>query len=205
MDLHITDVQSLVMIDHQIGNYLLSPAEYEIARQVIYKTADFDYLSLLRFSENSLTQGAAALAAHISVIVDKPAVQVGIVSILQKTFCNPIYCCSTTVTRPQQRKTEAAWGLETMAKNHPQAIYVIGQEQTALTTLVELIERKSIQPALIVATPPTFVEQDIKQWLATSSIPNIYVEGKKGNSVVASTIINSLTELAWQEYALNLG
>ena len=109
------------------------------------------------------------------------------------------------VTRPQQRKTEAAWGLETLAKNHPQGIYVIGQEQTALTTLVELIERKTIQPALVVATPPTFVEQEMKKWLEQSSIPHIYVAGNKGNSIVAATIINSLAELAWQEYALNLG
>ena len=204
MDLHITDVQSLATIDRQIVNCQLSPAKYEIARQVIYRTADFEYLSLLQFSDNSLESGAAALAAHTSVIVDRPTVQVGIVSVLQKTFCNPIYCCSTLATRPQQRKTEAAWGLETMAKNHPQAIYVIGQEQTALTTLVELIERKTIQPALVVATPPTFVEQDMKQWLEKSSIPHICVAGNKGNSVVAATIINSLAQLAWQEYALNL-
>lgn len=204
MNLHITDAQSLAMIDNQIDDYQLSPAEYEIVRQVIYRTADFEYLSLLRFSENSLLKGAAALAAHTSVIVDRPMVQVGIVPMLQKTFGNPIYCCSTIVTKPQKRKTESAWGLETMAKNHPQAIYVIGQEQTALTTLVELIERKTIQPALVVATPPTFVEESMKQWLEESSIPHIYVAGNKGNSVVAATIINSLAQLAWQEYGLNL-
>lgn len=204
MDLHITDVQSLAMIDRQLSNTDLSPAKYEITRQVIYKTADFEYLSLLRFSENSLTKGAAALAAHTSVIVDRPTTQVGIVPVLQKTFGNPVYCCSTLATRPQQRKTEAAWGLETMAKNHPQAIYVIGQEQTALTTLVELIERKTIQPSLVVATPPIFVEEGIKQWLEKSSIPHIYVAGNRGNSVVAATIINTLAQLTWQEYSLNV-
>lgn len=204
MDLHITDVQSLAMIDRQLNNTELSPAKYEITRQVIYKTADFEYLSLLRFSENALTKGAAALAAHTSVIVDLPTTQVGIAPVLQKTFANPVYCCSTLATRPQKRKTEAAWGLETMAKNHPEAIYVIGQEQTALTTLVELIERKTIQPSLVVATPPTFVEEDMKKWLEQSSIPHIYVQGNRGNSVVAATIVNSLAQLAWQEYSLNV-
>ena len=204
MNLHITDVQSLATIDRQIGDPQMSPAKYEITRQVIYRTADFEYLSLLRFSEDALAKGAAALAAHTSVIVDLPTTQVGIVPVLQKTFGNPVYCCSTLATRPQQRKTEAAWGLETMAKNHPQAIYVIGQEQTALTTLVESIERKTIEPSLVIATPPIFVEEGMKQWLEKSSVPHIYVAGNKGNSVVAATIINSLAELAWREYSLNL-
>ena len=205
MDLHITDAQSLAMIDYQIDNCQLSPAEYEIVRRVIYSTADFDYLSLLRFSANSLIKGAEALVAHTAIIVDKPTVQAGILPILQKTFGNPVYCCSAAVTQPPEHKTEAAWGLETMANEHPQAIYVIGQEQTALATLAELIERKKIQPALIVATPPTFVEQEeLKESLKNSYFPHIYVEGSKGNSMVAVTIVNSLAELAWQESALNL-
>ena len=203
MDLHITEAQSLAIIDNQIDHCQLSPAEYEIVRRVIYSTADFEYLSLLRFSDNSLTKGTAALAAHTSIIVDLPTVQVGIVPVLQKTFCNPVYCCSTTATRPQRLKTKAAWGLETMAKNNPQAIYVIGQEQTALTTLVELIERKKIQPTLVIATPPNFVEQDMKKYLKQSSIPHIYVEGNKGNSIVAATIVNTLAQLAWHVYELN--
>ena len=204
MDLHITDAQSLAMIDRQIGNYQMSPAEYEIVRQVIYSTADFEYLSIFRFSKNALTRGAEALAAHASIVVDLPTVQVGIASVIQNTFCNPIYCCSIALTRPQKRKTQAAWGLETMARNNPQGIYVIGQEQTALTTLVELIERKTIKPALVVATPANFVEQDMKEYLKQSSIPHIYVEGNKGNSTVAISIINSLAELAWQAYEVNL-
>lgn len=203
MDWHLTDAQSLAIIDGEVNPHDLSPAEYEIARQVIYSTGDFDYLSLLRFSSDSLARGAAALAAQTSLVVDTTAIQMAIAPLLQKTFGNPVYCTTTAITRPQNRKTQAAWGLETLAKSHSEAIFVIAQEQTALTSLVELSERKIIQPALLVATPPVFVERDMKEWLHNSSLARIYVDGRKGGSSVAATIISSLVRLAWQAYQLN--
>ncbi|MBE9166364.1 precorrin-8X methylmutase [Pleurocapsales cyanobacterium LEGE 06147] len=203
MDLHLTDVQSLAIIDREVARHQLSPAEYEIVRQVIYSTGDFDYLSLLHFSTESLARGAAALAAQTSIIVDVPMIQIAIGALLQKTFGNPVYCTTTAITRPQNRKTQAAWGLETLAKSHPEAIFVIGQEQTALTSLVELSKRKVIQPALIIATAPVFVEQDMKEWFQNSSLDRIYVDNRKGSAVVATAIVSSLIELSWQAYQLN--
>ena len=105
--------------------------------------------------------------------------------------------------RPQKRKTQAAWGLETLAKTHPEDIYVIGQDQTALGTLAELTERQALNPALVIFTAPVFVEQDMKQWLIDSSIPSIYVGSPKGNAAVASAIVNSLINLTWLAYELN--
>ena len=205
MDLHITDAASLAIIDCQVDNAQLSPAEYEIIRQVIYRTADFEYSSILSFTADALKKGASALAARTPIVVDVPAIQVSIVPKLQKTFANPVYCCTTTNVRPQQRKTQAAWGLETLAKtkNHTQSIYVIGQDQTAFTTLVELTERKVIQPALTIVTAPIFVENDMKQWLKKSALPAIYIDSSKGNAVVAATIVNTLVNLTWQAYELN--
>lgn len=203
MDLHITDAASLAQIDRQINNDRFSPAEYEIVRQVIYRTADFEYASLLHFNHDALVKGTVALAARSSIIVDVPAIQVSIVPQLQKSFGNPVYCCTTAIARPQKHKTKAAWGLEILAKSHPQGIYIIGQEQTALVTLAELTERKIINPALAIVTAPIFVEEDMKEWLQNSTIPSIYIKNCKGNAIVAATIVNSLITLAWYAYELN--
>ncbi|BAU66197.1 precorrin-8X methylmutase [Stanieria sp. NIES-3757] len=200
MNLHITDAQSLALIDQEISDHQLSPAEYEIVRQIIYSTADFDYLHLLRCSENALFHGAAAIAARTPIIVDVPMIQVSLVPLLQQTFCNSVYCCATAVTRPPTKQTKAAWGLENLAKQHPNAIYVIGQDQTALTTLVQLIDSKTIQPALAIATPPLFFNQEQKQWLENCAIPCIYLDSRKGGALIAASIIKSLVALAWQAY-----
>lgn len=206
MEWHTTDAQSLAIIDREIGNHAFSPAEYEIVRRVIYETADFDYQSLVRFSERSLQAGAAALAARTTIIVDVPMVQVGIASQVQPTFANPIYSSTEAITRPQQGDSKTAWGMQTLARRYPEGIFVIGQSQTALTALVDLIEREEIRPALVIGTPSGFVgAKAAKEKLQECLIPHIRIEGRKGSAVVAVAIVNGLVDLAWQAYGQDSG
>lgn len=201
MEWHATDAQSLAIIDQEIGEHIFSPAEYELVRRVIYATADFEYKALIRFSEAALQSGAAALAARSTIVVDVPMVQVGITTNIQNTFANPVYCSMEALTRPQKEKTRAAWGIETLARRYPEGIFVVGQAQTALMALVDLIETEEIRPALIVATPSGFVDVErAKKRLADSLIPHIRIEGRKGSAVVAAAIVNGLVDLAWQAY-----
>ncbi len=177
MEWHITDTQSLAIIDREIGAHSFSPAEYEIVRRVVYATADFEYKSLIKFSDQALQSGAAALAARTTIVVDVPMVQVGIVHTIQNTFANPVYCSMETLTRPQREKTKAAWGIETLARRYPEGIFVIGEAQTALSALVELIEIEVIRPALVIGVPAGFVEVDVtKDRLNDSQVPHIRIE-----------------------------
>jgi precorrin-8X/cobalt-precorrin-8 methylmutase len=201
MEWHITDAQSLRIIDREMGDHTFSPSEYEIVRRVIYATADFEYKNLIQFSEQALQSGAAALAARTTLIVDVPMVQVGIVPGIQSTFANPVYCSMDALTRPQKDKTQTAWGIETLARRYPEGIYVIGEAQTALDSLVKLIEVEEIRPALVVGTPAGFLEAEVtKARLQDSLIPNICISGRKGSAVVAVAIMNGLVDLAWKAY-----
>ncbi len=201
MEWHVSDAQSLAIIDREIGDHLFSPAEYEIVRRVVYATADFEYKSLIRFSNQAMQSGAAALAARTTIVVDVPMVQVGIAPHIQNKFANPVYCSMEAITRPQREKTQAAWGIETLARRYPEGIFVVGQAQTALTALVELIESEEIKPALVIGTPSGFVGVDAaKARLNDSMIPHIRVDGRKGSAVVAVAIVNGLVDLAWQAY-----
>ncbi|WP_017660567.1 precorrin-8X methylmutase [Baaleninema simplex] len=201
MEWHITEAQGLGVVDREFGDREFSPAEYHIVRQVVYETADFEYKNLIRFSETALQEGAAALAARTTIVVDVPMVQVGITPNIMDTFANPVYCSMEALTRPQKEKTRAAWGIETLARRYPEGIFVIGQSQTALTSLVELIETESIRPALVVSTPAGFMGVDVlKERLNDSRVPHIRSAGRKGSAVVAVAILNSLVDLAWQAY-----
>jgi precorrin-8X/cobalt-precorrin-8 methylmutase len=201
MEWHITDAQSLRIIDREIGNHAFSPAEYEIVRRVIYATADFEYRELIRFSEQALQAGAAALAARSTIIVDVPMVQVGIAPIIQATFANPVYCSMDALTRPQREKTRVAWGIETLARRYPEGIFVVGQAQTALSGLVDLIEKEEIKPALVIGTPAGFIGMESAvERLKDSLVPHIRIEGRKGNAVVAAAIVSGLVDLSWQAY-----
>ncbi|AFW93885.1 MULTISPECIES: precorrin-8X methylmutase [Nostocales] len=201
MEWHVTDAQSLAIIDTEIGDHIFSPAEYEIVRRVVYATADLEYKSLIRFSEQALQAGAAALVARTTIVVDAPMVQAAIAHDIQNTFANPVYCSMEALTRPQKEKTLAAWGIETLARRYPEGIFVVGQAQTALTALVELIAAEEIRPALVIATPVGFANlEPVKARLQESLVPYITIEGRKGNAVVAAAIVDGLVDLAWQAY-----
>ncbi|MEO0967680.1 MAG: precorrin-8X methylmutase [Cyanobacteria bacterium J06639_18] len=204
MEWHSSDAQSLTIIDREIGAHVFSPAEYEIVRRVIYSTADFEYKSLIRFSERALHAGAAALAARTAIVVDTPMVKVGISQSIQNTFANPVYCGVEALTRPQKSKTIAAWGMESLAKRYVEGIFIIGQAQTALNTIINLIEAEEIKPALVIATPAGFLNlATAKESLKNSVIPHITLESDKGNAVVAAAIVDGLVDLAWQAYGKN--
>ncbi len=206
MEWHVSDAQSLAIIDREIGEHIFSPSEYEIVRRVIYATADFEFKYLVQFSDQALQAGAAALAARSTVVVDVPMLQVAIAPSLQATFANPVYCSLDAITRPQKEKTRTAWGIATLAQRYPEGIFVVGQAQTALIELVDLIESEEIRPALVIATPSGFVEMDrVKGRLQDSAVPNILIEGRKGSAVVAAAIVEGLVDLAWQAYGHDSG
>jgi precorrin-8X/cobalt-precorrin-8 methylmutase len=201
MEWHVSDAQSLRVIDREIGHHMFTPSEYELVRRIIYATADFEFASLIRFSEHALTSGAAALAARTTIIVDVPMVQVGIAPPIQETFVNPVYCSMDALTRPQKGKSKTAWGIETLALRYPEGIFVVGESQTALEALVDLIETNQVRPALVIATPAGFLDVDVlKNRLQDCMIPHIRIEGQKGSAVLAVAIMNGLIDLAWQAY-----
>jgi precorrin-8X/cobalt-precorrin-8 methylmutase len=131
-------------------------------------------------------------------------VQVGIAHNLQNTFANPVYCATETITRPQKDKTKAEWGILTLARRYPEAIFVIGQSLSALIQLVESIEEQEAQPALVIGTPAALIEADIvKERLKDAGVPYISINGRKGGAMVAVAIVNALVDLAWQAYGQN--
>jgi len=205
MDLNFTEASSLAAIDRKINsnNQNISPAQYEIIRQVIYSTADFEYTSLLKFSEDALSKGAASLTASTPIVVDIPEIQVGIVPLLQKTFFNPVYCCSTNKVEAQHAKSKATIGLETLAQEHPNSIFVIGQDELAFDNLKDLIAKKIINPCLVIATPPMFREPAERKFSVSSNIPNIYVDGQKGGATIATAIFKTLVNLTWQAHRIS--
>lgn len=201
MEWQVNDAKSLAVIDREIGTHTFSPAEYEIVRQVIYATADFEYKSLIRFSETALQAGAAALAARTTIVVDMPMVKAGIIDRTQNTFVNLVYCSQDVYSHHPSKMANLAWGMKVLAQRYPEGIFVVGQSEAALTTLVDLVEAEEIRPALIIGTSPRFlVENNGKKRLRNSLIPHIIIDSYKGNAVVASAIVNGLINLAWQAY-----
>ena len=58
---------------------------------------------------------------------------------------------------------------------------MIGASETALETLVDMIETDKVRPALVVGTPAGFIDTAVlKDRLQDSMVPHVRIDGKKG-------------------------
>jgi precorrin-8X/cobalt-precorrin-8 methylmutase len=202
LKLHPIVQQSFAMIDQEIGEHGLPPEEYAVVRRVIHSTADFDFKELVRFSPGAIEGAIAALAQGCPIVVDVGMVAQGIRGAVSRSFQNPVITAVTAVDAPLPGRTVTESGLLTVYRQWPEAIYVIGNAPTALIALCELVQAGGRMPICVIGAPVGFVSVlESKAQLARTVVPQIVVEGRKGGSPVAASIVNALLQLAWDRQA----
>ena len=199
MDWHPATARALAEIDQSLRPEMdLPPALYEVARRIVYATGDSALASQLQISNSVLSAGAAALSARCAIVVDMPSIQVALMPVVQAGFANPLYCALEAITRPQRQRPRVASGMETLAQRYPKGIYVIGQSAEALESLVVLIHKQLISPALVIAAPPgPGSAMTAKASLRQTNTPWISLEGSRGGIAIATALMDALIELTY--------
>lgn len=197
--------QSFAIIDREVGKHNLNFSEYTIARRIIHSTADFEYLNLLEFKNKAIASAIAALKNGTPIITDVTMVKQGILTLVNKTYHNPVIAAIDFADVASPGKTRTETGMIKCWQQYPNAIYVIGNAPTALIALCERIKQQDkdnkIIPPIIIGAPVGFVSViESKQALRQLDIPQIVVKGRKGGSPVAAAIINALLVLAKENY-----
>lgn len=100
----------------------------------------------------------------------------------------------TTELAKEKNITRAQAGMRIAAEEHPDALYVFGNAPTALLELCSLVRKKMCRPAGIVGAPVGFVHVEESKHAAKTltNIPKIIIEGRKGGSNLAATLVNSI-------------
>ena len=90
--------------------------------------------------------------------------------------------------------TRTQAGIRLAVEEHPDALFVFGNAPTALMELCDLTRKGKARPAGIVAAPVGFVHvQESKHMVKPFiEIPKIIVEGRKGGSNLAATLVNAV-------------
>lgn len=90
--------------------------------------------------------------------------------------------------------TRAQAGMRLAAEEHPDALYAFGNAPTALLELCDLIRKKKCAPAGIIGAPVGFVHVEESKHAAKvfHQIPKIIIDGRKGGSNLAATLVNSI-------------
>lgn len=174
----------------------------------IHTTADFDMEKILTVDEDavsrvytSLTEGGVR-----TIVTDVTMAASGIRKGALERLGIEVKCY---LNRPETIElakdkgiTRTQAGIRLAAQEHPDALYVFGNAPTALMELCSLIRLGKAKPCGIVAAPVGFVHVCESKHMVKpfKDIPKIIVEGRKGGSNLAATLVNSI--LCWPDAEL---
>lgn len=166
----------------------------------IHTTADFDMENILYADPfaveniyNQLSSGAIR-----TIITDVTMVASGIrkgalqrMGLEIKCYLNDGRVAEMT---SQEGITRTQAGIRLAVEERPDALFVFGNAPTALIELCDLIRKGKARPCGIVAAPVGFVHvKESKYRVKTfTSVPKIIIEGRKGGSSLAATLVNAI-------------
>ncbi len=173
-----------------IENYLngndIPEDQKPVIKRVIHATGDLDFLKSMAFHKEAISGGLRAIRAKKIIYTDVTMVQAGI----NRRFGHEVMC---VINNPEviegaglEGMTRAAYGIKMLGHRLDGQIVAIGNAPTALVTLIEMIKRDDVRPALIVGIPVGFVNaRESKEYLTTvQEVPYITNLGQKGAALL---------------------
>ena len=194
--------KSISIITRELDELGLTPPPETAAvvKRVIHTTADFDYAKNLRFTPGAVQAAVRALQRGTVIVTDTNMALAGITKPGLKKLNGEAICYmadpAVAEAAKQAGTTRAVAAMHRAAREHPGAIFAVGNAPTALLTIAEEIEA-GLRPALVIGVPVGFVNVvESKETLFAiceqHGVPAIAAMGRKGGSNVAAAICNAL-------------
>lgn len=166
----------------------------------IHTTADFDMENLLWMDEEAtaLLFDKIKKRELVTIVTDVTMAASGIRKGALQRLGIEVVCYINDPRGAEMAQslniTRAQAGMRLAAEEHPDALYVFGNAPTALLELCELIRKGKCKPAGIIGAPVGFVHVEESKHAAKpfKDIPKIIIEGRKGGSNLAATLVNSV-------------
>ena len=166
----------------------------------IHTTADFDMENLLWMDDDATGKLYAKIVAGTlkTIVTDVTMAASGIRKGALERLGIQVVCYindpRAIAMAKEHNITRAQASMRLAAQEHPDALYVFGNAPTALLELCDLVRKKKCQPAGIIGAPVGFVHVEESKHAAKPfvHIPKILIEGRKGGSNLAATLVNSI-------------
>ena len=194
---------SLAIIAEELAQRgLTPPPENEaVVRRVVHATADFEYAENLRFTPEAVRRGAEALAAGAVIVTDTNMALAGVSKPALAKLGGAAFCYmadpAVAAAAKEAGTTRAVAAMKYAARQHPGAVFAVGNAPTALFALCDAMEAGDFRPALIIGVPVGFVnvvesKERLMSLCEKLGVPAIAAMGRKGGSSVAAAICNAL-------------
>ena len=182
----------------------LSVPERDVLLRLIHSSGDLSLVSGVSFSPGACELGLRALSAQVPILTDTAMAAAAVAPMARRTFGNVVR--SVLDWAPEQAPnggTRAALGMQDALRSHPGAIVLIGSAPTALELLLEQVRSSQVaSPALVIGMPVGFVGvAESKAHLAASALPQIRLDGSRGDAGLVAAAVNALLRRAWLDQA----
>lgn len=171
--------------------------EDRIRQRCSVAVGDFAMADLMRFTDDPIAAGIAAVREGAPIYTDIRMVQVGI---LKRGHSCSIECALDygADIAAAEGITRTSAGFRALGERLSGSIIVIGNAPSALLTVCRMIG-EGIVPALVIGTPVGFVNAaESKELLRTIRVPSVSNVGTRGGTPIAVASMNEIITMSLQ-------
>lgn len=189
--------KSMEIIAPHLAGLGLGEAEAKVCARMIHASGDVGYADVIRLHPRAIQAIQEALRRGANIYTDVEMVRTGINKKAFGRYGGKIECrvADPAIAEAAKREgiTRAMAAMRAFGKDLAGAIVAIGNAPTALFEVLRLVAEENVIPAVIVGIPVGFVgAAEAKKLLAENgSVPYVTVEGTKGGSPIAASVINA--------------
>ena len=193
-------IRSFRTIEKELKNKEIPLDKKWALLHAIHTTADFDMENIFYADERAVDSIYRALSGGKvkTIVTDVTMAASGIRKGALERLGLEVKCyladprVAEMASRMNITRTQA--GIRLATEEHPDALYVFGNAPTALMELCSLMRRGKACPVGVVGAPVGFVNvRESKHMLKSfTAVPKIIIEGRKGGSNLAATIVNAI-------------
>ena len=178
---------------------IVLPKEQElVTKRAIHTSADFDYAKTMTYSAHAVGIAKRLIQNGADIVTDTNMALAGVNKKELAKYGGEAHCfmAEEEVAKIAKERgvTRAAVSMEKAAQIEKPVIFAIGNAPTALMELCSLMRRGKACPVGVVGAPVGFVNvRESKHMLKSfTAVPKIIIEGRKGGSNLAATIVNAI-------------
>lgn len=192
--------KSMQIIERELNQLNGSEREKQVIKRVIHATADLNLVDKVKFSPDGVNQLRSLIEEGADIITDVNMLKAGINTRKLNEFGGQLKCFIADQTIREEAEaaglTRSIMSMRKAVSLPGKKVFAIGNAPTALFELIRLKQEEEIDIDFVVGTPVGFVgAAESKNQLIASDIPHISLQGRKGGSAVAASIINSILYL----------
>ena len=186
-----------IIDDIRPGYEFKNEVEEKIIKRAIHTTADFEYLDILKISDEAVDSIVDALKNKATIFTDTNMALSGINKRkLEALGCE--YKClvadeEVAALAKEKGITRSMAAVEVAANTKGRKLFVLGNAPTALYKVMEMKNEGNLDVDAVVGVPVGFVgAAESKDELEKTDIPYIISKGSKGGSNLAAAIVNAI-------------